>query len=201
MRSRAGAIISAVIVLASIIVSAAVIWGSTSRSYWTVSGNSMRDTYYDGDVLYGTRTQDVQPGDVVIVERPPAWTLGSITNDRELVKRVLAVPGDVVCVEPGGMISSIHGCQDRVAALDGRESSYAAGCGLNPDDRVEIRIPSGKIFLRGDNVNASYDGRYAYCSGEDPLVDSSSIDLKIKGSVPIGRWTAELRSTVFGEDS
>lgn len=158
----------------------------------------MHDTYEDGDILIG-RNDRIQRGDVVVIDRPKSWSIGKIANDENLVKRVIAVPGDILCIEGNGVISSWHGCSSDHTGFDQRENAYTGGCTIT--DRTSIRIPDGYVWLRGDNVDASYDSRYAYCHHEDPLVSMSGLRMRVHASIGIGRATAMVRRTMIGGTS
>jgi signal peptidase I len=106
-----------------------------------VRGQSMEPTFRDGDWVLVRRGRDPARGQVVVVRHPPLIDLqlphgGSapvsvLPENRWLVKRVVAVPGDPLP-------------RDRVPAL-----------AEVPEDQV----PPGKLILLGDNQLASFDSR------------------------------------------
>lgn len=106
-----------------------------------VHGLSMEPTFRDGDWVLVRRGCDPVTGQVVVVEHPPLTDLrlpngGStivtvVPENRWLVKRVAAVPGDPVP-------------RDRIPALA---------------EVPENRVPPGKLILLGDNQLASFDSR------------------------------------------
>jgi signal peptidase I len=88
----------------------------------------------------------VRLGDVVVLDRPP----GVASAADELVKRVIGMPGD------------------RIEARDGRvlrngvpisEPYLRPGCADNAAGLAPVTVPSGQIYLLGDNRCHSLDSR------------------------------------------
>jgi signal peptidase I len=107
----------------------------------TVRGASMEPTYRDGDRVLVRRRYVPTVGQVVVVERPmhrgdwpaPLAARGvPVSHTEWLIKRVAAIPGDLVP-------------RDRVPALAN-----------TPEDRV----PPGMLILLGDNREASFDSAH-----------------------------------------
>ncbi|MFA1550260.1 signal peptidase I [Actinomadura chokoriensis] len=86
-------------------------------------------------------------GDVVVF-RMPAWING---RDTPQVKRVVAIPGDRIgCCSPDGRVT-LNG-----AVLPERYLAPGArGMPFGP-----VVVPPGRLWLMGDNRNASADSRY-----------------------------------------
>ncbi len=104
--------------------------------YGTVSGNSMMNTYENGDMFVAIRNADIEKGDVIVF----TW------DDEVLIKRVIATEGDVVRIEDGVV---------RVNGLP-IEEKYAVG---DSGDMQRTEIGEGMIFVMGDNREHSYDSR------------------------------------------
>ncbi|KAK2461769.1 hypothetical protein APHAL10511_006232 [Amanita phalloides] len=71
------------------------------------------------------RFRPIQRGDLVILKSP-------LDPDRIVCKRVIGLPGDIVCVDPTGQLAP-------------------------PTEHVAI--PRGHIWISGDNANYSRDSR------------------------------------------
>ncbi|MEY3278419.1 MAG: signal peptidase [Actinomycetota bacterium] len=115
---------------------------------------------------------DINRGDVLVFQDPGNWLRepdeqigfrGAVTNfltwigvipansGKDLVKRVIGIPGDTVeCCSPEGFIK-ING-----KAID--ESAYVR----ETTDQLDFKIvvPPGRLFMMGDNRGHSSDSRY-----------------------------------------
>lgn len=128
---------------------------------WTpairVRGHSMRPTLRDGQIaLVLPRWRPVRVGDIVVL----------VTRDSgRLVKRVAAGPGSLVELEAGRLY------------VDGRAHD---GLPRVAGPRIETwRVPSGHVFVVGDNLRRSDDSRV----WSEPFVPVG----RIAGLVPRGR--------------
>jgi signal peptidase I len=142
---------------------------SSLADHYVVPTGSMRPTVLPGDrvlvnhVAYDVRapfvgrslahTGDPERGDVV--------TLTSPENGDRLLKRVVAVPGDLVSVR-GGRIA-IAGVTAPIDA-ESRETLGRVVHGVRLTQRGgadfgPVLVPAGKYLLLGDNRGESRDGR------------------------------------------
>lgn len=120
---------------------------------WFVFARFFALTVYDGPgmstavpggslVLIRRGTEEIQPGDIVLYETDEGWQL----------KRVLALGGDRVVVNPYGEI--------RVNSTEVTMDSFA---GRTDDTGVTARrltVPNGELFVQGDQLSLSVDSRY-----------------------------------------
>jgi signal peptidase I len=114
-----------------------------------VPTGSMRPTIREGDRLLGTKFQywfrKPALGDIVVF-RPPQNARELVSPDvKRLVKRVVAVDGDVVEIDQG--VVKVNG-----AAL---EEPYIAQPPLY--HMAPVEVPADHVFVLGDNRNQSLD--------------------------------------------
>ncbi len=136
---------------------------------YTIPSGSMIPTLQEGDVVIGSKLsygfripftnhmlfqyRPIKRGDIVIFTRPPDPYSGHGTaltdNFKNFVKRVIALPGEVV--EVRGTKVLINGKE-----LDEPYARYYKGGIL---DFPPQEVPEGKVFLLGDNRDDSTDSR------------------------------------------
>ena len=85
-------------------------------------------------------------GDVIVFEAPPQPTA-------DYIKRIIAVPGDVISVENG--VPTVDGVRLNETYVD------PAKAGASPTDRSvhNLLVPPGYYFVMWDNRGDSYDSR------------------------------------------
>ncbi len=108
-----------------------------------VSGFSMLPTYKDGDTVFFFRlVNEYSYGDIVSIK---------MVSGEQYIKRVIAVPGDVVDIRDGCVY--INGVQE--------DTVYANGVTEPASDSVRYpyTVEDGRYFVMGDNREASVDSR------------------------------------------
>ena len=107
-----------------------------------VPSTSMEPTIMAGSWILGNRLySELRRGDIVIFEREGTY----------LVKRIVAIPGDMVYID------------DMTRSVSVNEAI--------PDASRVLRVPDGRYFVLGDNKTVSVDSR----TWEDVYVDMGSI--------------------------
>lgn len=110
-----------------------------------VPTESMEPTLQRGSYIIGTRVYfSLEAGDVIIFEY----------GGRLLVKRIAAVPGDIINLD---------------------ELTYMASMEQPYREETILTAPEGCFFVLGDNTQNSYDSRY----WDDPFVREEDIVAKL----------------------
>lgn len=92
---------------------------------------SMEPTIQEGSYILGLRLHgELQLGDVVIFRM----------DGRNLVKRIAAVPGDIVYIDESTFTIKINSVLESATKI--------------------IEVPEGHFYMLGDNPSESYDSRY-----------------------------------------
>lgn len=194
-----------IIIILTVLIAISCITGFIMSDYMAkVSGDSMKPTFLNGDIVYGMKQpaqNDLEENDIIVFHDDDKWA----EEDENLIKRIMAMPGDTVRIENNGKIR-ING------TLADNDSGYTNGCErmtekeknntitLKPDYAnmkittgdnnlyKEFTIPDGYVFVRGDNINNSRDSRYVFCSDESKqfLVPINSIILKVEHKINTG---------------
>jgi signal peptidase I len=117
-----------------------------------IPSGSMLPTLKIGDRLvidkffYGiSGIKDVQRGDIVVFNPPPA---ANSKSDIPFIKRVIGLPGETISIKKGAVYISGEPLAEPYI------SEKPAG------DFKPFVIPDGTIFLMGDNRNNSSDSRF-----------------------------------------
>ena len=114
-----------------------------------LSSASMSPTLFAGDsVLVDRLVYYLHPprrGDLIVFRFPQ-------TGDREFVKRVIGLPGDVVEEQEGRF--SVNGMTVHWVPEGRANETRAAAMDLAPS-----RVPANRLYVLGDNGNSSLDSR------------------------------------------
>ncbi|MCI8609435.1 MAG: signal peptidase I [Firmicutes bacterium] len=116
--------------------------------------SSMVPTFYEGDYVFVSKQAytlfgDIERGDVVVFHTS---LKDDENNDKNLIKRIIGLPGDTIEVKDGYVY------------LNGElfEETYVNEEGLSGDMEA-VTVPKGTVFAMGDNRRVSQDSR-------DPMI-------------------------------
>jgi signal peptidase I len=131
-------------------------------AHFVVDGTSMYSTLHDDDRVFvnklSYRLHDPNRGDVVVLHQD------SGASDRDLIKRVIALPGETIEVRSCEVL--IDGKQLEEPYLD-PEVVTPGNCG---GDTPPVTVPADHVFVMGDNRGGSQDSRALGPIDEDDLV-------------------------------
>lgn len=131
-------------------------------AHFVVDGTSMATTLHDGDRVFvnklSYRLHDPNRGDVVVLHQI------SGTSERDLIKRVIALPGETIEVRSCQVL--INGNLLDEPYLD--PTVVAPGnCG---GESAPVTVPEDHVFVMGDNRGGSQDSRALGPISDDDLV-------------------------------
>lgn len=138
------------ITVAAIAVLVATLFLPVLRIY----GSSMAPTLSDGDIAVSVKGGEYERGDVVAF-----WF-----NNKILVKRVVALPGEWVDIDADGTVS-VNG--------EPLAEPYLTDKALGECDlELPYQVPDGRLFVMGDHRSTSQDSRSSAvgCVSEEMLV-------------------------------
>jgi signal peptidase I len=117
-----------------------------------VKEHSMENTFHENDYLFVSKRSYTwlggapKYGDIIVFQSNLA--MGTSGKNKQLIKRVIAVPGDYISIRDG--VVYLNGqALDEPYTRDGYTDSYME----------EVTIPEGYIFAMGDNRQNSADSR------------------------------------------
>ncbi|WP_459183769.1 signal peptidase I [Streptomyces sp.] len=176
---------------------------------FSIPSDSMQNTLQQGDrVLVDKLTpwfgSEPERGEVVVFHDPGGWLQDTPTTtpnpvqkflsfiglmpsaeEKDLIKRVIAVGGDTVECKKGGKV--------KVNGVALNESSYIYPGNTPCDDMPfgPLKVPKGSIWVLGDHRQDSRDSRYNQSDGRNGMVPVSQVvGRAIVVAWPINRWDA-----------
>lgn len=140
----------ALITVAAVAVLVATLWLPVLEIY----GSSMVPTLNDGQIVLSLKTDKLETGQVVAF----------YYNNKILVKRVIAQPGDWVNIDTDGTVY-VNG-----SVLD---EPYVTDKALGECDiELPYQVPENRVFVMGDHRSTSIDSRHSTvgCIAADQIV-------------------------------
>ena len=152
-----------VVFIVILLIFAADVWFTQNYVLVIVDGRSMEDTLSDGDALYVSVREEVERGDIIVlnVTDYPGLFPHEAGQERFIIKRVVALEGDEVYAS-GGTVWLKQADKEEFSAL---EEPYAKGV---TEGFSLVRVGEGEVFFLGDNREVSLDARTNGCL---PLTD------------------------------
>ena len=138
------------ITVAAIAILVATLWLPVLQIY----GSSMTPTLSDGQIVFTVKTSDFEKGDVIAF----------YYNNKILVKRVIAVQGEWVNIDPDG---TVYVNDQKLEEPYVAEKAYG-----DSNITYPYQVPDGRIFVMGDHRSTSVDSRNTAvgCVAQEPIV-------------------------------
>lgn len=138
------------ITVAAIAVLVATLWLPVMQTY----GSSMTPTLDNGELIVSLKSKELEQGDIIAF----------YYNNKVLVKRVIAGPGEWVDIEEDG---TVYVNQNQL------EEPYLTEKALGEVDiDLPYQVPDGKYFVMGDHRATSADSRHTVvgCVSHEQIV-------------------------------
>ena len=155
----------------------------SDTSLFLVSGTSMDPTLEDGQRLVISKVNPSPVhGDIIVTELPEAGYqfLSDSTQIHYIVKRIIAVPGDTVDIEPDNTVRVNGNILDEpYLTEEAKQATYTQGT------ITHCELGDSEYFIMGDNRSNSFDSRnfgpveHSLLSGV-MLEEATSFDVVIK---------------------
>ncbi|MET9927015.1 MULTISPECIES: signal peptidase I [unclassified Streptomyces] len=174
---------------------------------FSIPSDSMQNTLQRGDrVLVDKLTpwfgSEPERGEVVVFHDPGGWLQDTATpepniaqkflsfiglmpssEEKDLIKRVIAVGGDTVECKENGPVT-VNG-----KALDEKSFIFPGNTPCNDEPFGPIKVEEGRIFVMGDHRQNSLDSRYHQeLPGQGTVSNDEVVGRAIVVAWPVGRW-------------
>lgn len=146
------------VVVAAITILCATLWMPVFQIY----GTSMTPTFQNGDIVASVKTGHFETGEIVAF----------YYNNKILVKRVIAVAGDLVDIKTDGTVY-VNDIKLDEPYVDTKDSGQS-------DVKYPYQVPEGCAFVLGDHRKTSLDSRSS-------VIGSVSVD-QVVGKVIFRVW-------------
>lgn len=138
------------VTVAAVAVLVATLWLPVLQIY----GSSMAPTLDDGDIMVSVKSPELKRGDVIAF----------YYNNKILVKRVIAVSGDWVDMDPDGTVY----VNDKPLDEPYLQEKAFGDCNIE----LPYQVPESRVFVMGDHRSVSVDSRNTAvgCVAEEQIV-------------------------------
>ncbi|MCX5143227.1 MULTISPECIES: signal peptidase I [unclassified Streptomyces] len=174
---------------------------------FSIPSDSMQNTLQRGDrVLVDKLTpwfgSEPERGEVVVFHDPGGWLedtqapdpnvvqkflsfigLMPSAEEKDLIKRVIAVGGDTVQCKKNGPVT-VNG-----KALDDKSFIFEGNTACNDEPFGPIKVPKGRIWVMGDHRQNSLDSRYHQeLPGGGTVSNDEVVGRAVVIAWPVNRW-------------
>ena len=147
-----------VVFIVILLIFAADFWFTQNYVLVIVDGRSMEDTLSDGDALYVSVREEVERGDIIVLNvtsRPDLFP-HEAGEERFIIKRAIALEGDEIYAE-GGIVYLKAAGESEFTALS---EPYTKG---ETGDFGPVTVGEGEVFFLGDHRDNSLDSEENGC--------------------------------------
>lgn len=188
-RSRKNSSARRVVIEWAILIASALIIALLIKTFlfqaFYIPSESMYPTLQKGDRILvnkvSYRVHDVNRGDIVVFETPS----GEDSNIKDLVKRVVALPGETIETHSGRVF--INGrLLEEPYIQDGVDTCAPNTAPPRCEDFGPVKVGKDKVFVMGDNREQSKDGRFFTAPNKNGIPESSIVGRVFIRIWPIG---------------
>lgn len=154
MRRRFGSVMRNTLAVLLSVAAIAVLVATFLIPVFRIFGSAMTPTIAENEIVVALKTRNPEKGDIVAF----------YYNNRILVRRIIAGPGDLVSVDEFGNVEvDYHRIVERYAKTKANGGS---------DVEYPLRVPDDGWFVLGDNRMGSMDSRHSVigCVTQDQMI-------------------------------
>lgn len=142
-------------------------------SFYTVYGHSMQPTLNPGDRVILKQHDKPAKEDIIVFSQPSLWKEYE-KGDFNLIKRIKAVPGDLLEFKGGVMF--VNGKE----MFDTKKNNYECSKGKEGYSR---ELSAREVFVMGDNYKKSLDSMRIFCDGNPENIYVTGFNTKDIGQI------------------